>query len=73
MPYTTKLALLGLILAAAPASAADPARDKAAAETKTKYCIEVEASTGSRINKMECRTKAEWALLGVDVDQALAK
>jgi hypothetical protein len=73
MPYTTKLALLGLILAAAPASAADPARDKAAAEAKTKYCIEVEASTGSRINKMECRTKAEWALLGVDVGQVLAK
>jgi len=70
MPYITKLALLSLIFAAA---AADPAKNQTAAQDRTKYCIEVEASTGSRINKMECRTKAEWAQLGVDVDQVLAK
>ena len=72
MPYITKLALLSLVLAAAPASA-DPAKDQAAAQDRTKYCIEVEASTGSRINKTECRTKAEWAHLGVDVDEVLKK
>ena len=73
MPYITKLALLSLIFTAAPAAAADPAKNQTAAQDRTKYCIEVEASTGSRINKMECRTKAEWAQLGVDVDQVLAK
>ncbi len=72
MAYITKLALLSLILAAAPA-AADPAKNTTAAQDQTKYCIEVEASTGSRINKMECRTKADWAQLGVDVDEVLKK
>jgi len=73
MPYITKLALLSLILAAAPAAAADPAKSTTAAQDQTKYCIEMEASTGSRINKMECRTKAEWAQLGVDVDEIIKK
>jgi len=72
MRQVAKLALLSLILAAAPA-AADPAKDKAAVQDKTKYCIQIDAMTGSRINKVECRTKAEWAQLGVDIDQVLAK
>ena len=72
MPHVAKLALLSLILTSAPA-AAEPAKGKAAARDQTKYCIEVEAITGSRISKMECRTKAEWARLGVDVDEVLAK
>jgi len=62
-----------LILTSAPAAAADPAGNKTAAQDRTKYCIEIEASTGSRINKMECRTKAEWASLGVDVDEISKK
>lgn len=73
MPQITKLGLLSLVLAATPAAAADYAKNKTAAQDQTKYCIQVEAATGSRINKMECRTRAEWAQLGVDVDQVLAK
>jgi hypothetical protein len=72
MPYITKFALLSLILAAAPA-AADPAKNQTAVQDRTKYCIEVAASTGSRINKMECRTKTDWASLGVDVDEVIKK
>lgn len=72
MPHVAKLALLSLILTAA-AAPAEPARGKATAQDQTKYCIEVEATTGSRISKMECRTRADWAQLGVDVDEALKK
>jgi len=72
MSNITKLAALSLILATAPA-AADPAKNKTAAQDQTKYCIQVEASTGSRINKMECRTRADWAQLGVDVDEVQKK
>jgi len=36
-----------------------------------KYCIEsnTDEATGSRIYTRECRTKAEWAKRGVDVDE----
>ena len=72
MLYIMRFAVLSLIIAA-PAAAADPAKNKATAQDQTKYCIEVEASTGSRISKMECRTRADWAQLGVDVDEVLKK
>jgi len=41
-------------------------------ETKT-YCLQLEATTGTRIGHTECRTKKEWAALGIDVDELLAK
>lgn len=72
MQHVAKVAALSLVLAA-PATAADPASKRATVQDQTKYCIQVEAATGSRINKIECRTRAEWAQLGVDVDQVLAK
>jgi len=37
------------------------------------YCITFEPSTGSHVSKTVCRTKAEWAELGVDVDDATKK
>ncbi len=68
------LATLGisLILASTAASAAAPAAkspgkpgNSAAAQ---KYCFKFEGGTGTRISTTECRTKAEWRRLGVDVD-----
>ena len=73
MRTLAKLVVLSLVLGAAPAAAADSAAKKAAAKDQTKYCIQVEPSTGSRISTTECRTKADWASLGVDVDELLAK
>ena len=72
MAKIATIVILSLILAA-PAAAAEPASNMTTARDQTKYCIEVEAMTGSRISKMECRTKAEWAQLGVDVDEVLAR
>ena len=72
MAKIATIVILSLILAA-PAAAAEPASNRTTALGQTKYCIEVEAMTGSRISKMECRTKAEWAQLSVDVDEVLAR
>jgi|1185.fasta_scaffold261909_2 hypothetical protein len=65
-------------LAAAPAPAAEPATaaaptpnsspTTAAKPAETTYCIKMEGFTGSRTTKTECKTKAQWAAEGVDVD-----
>ena len=73
MQIVAKLAVLSLALGTASAAAADSTAKKAVARDQTKYCIQVEPSTGSRISTTECRTKTEWASLGVDVDELLAK
>lgn len=56
----------------AAAAASDPAKPKAKqelAEAKAdsrKYCIYLEASTGTRIQKQECRTRSGWLEEGID-------
>ena len=40
---------------------------------QTKYCMHVEAPTGSRIEPVRCWTREEWAEQGVDVDRDWAK
>jgi len=73
MLQVTKLLVLGLVLTAGSASAASANPKKAAAQDQTKYCMQVEASTGSRIIRTQCRTRADWANVGVDVDEAIRK
>jgi len=63
---------LGVIAAASPVSASvqDPVPPGAPAGTpETKYCMHIEAITGSRIEKLKCWTRDEWAEQGVDVDK----
>ena len=36
---------------------------------QTKYCMYIEAITGSRLEKVKCWTREEWAERGVDVDK----
>jgi hypothetical protein len=36
---------------------------------QTKYCMYIEAITGSRLEEVKCWTREEWAERGVDVDQ----
>lgn len=46
-----------------------PAAD-ASASADRKYCITPDASqTGSRLYTRECRTKADWAKRGVEVEE----
>lgn len=64
--------VLGVIAAASPVSATvqDPVPTGAPAGTpETKYCMHIEAITGSRIEKLKCWTRDEWAEQGVDVDK----
>jgi hypothetical protein len=79
MAHVSSVFALGIVLATtsttavkSPAPGGAPAAAAAAAAAGSaqvkKYCIKVEAFTGSRISKSECKSKADWAREGVDVD-----
>ncbi|MFL6752727.1 MAG: hypothetical protein ACJ8FL_05835 [Sphingomicrobium sp.] len=65
-PAVTASAATG---AAAGASGGSSAPAKPTRSEATKYCAEVEPPTGSLIKLTECKTRAEWAREGIDVDQ----
>ena len=67
----TNIALAALAVAglSVPAAAqGQNANQVAPKASQTKYCIEYETATGSRIRAKECLTKEQWARRGVDVD-----
>jgi hypothetical protein len=69
---------LGIIAAASPATAnqgPDPYRAQAApaGNPETRYCMRIEAVTGTRLEEVKCWTREEWAERGVDVDMDWAK
>lgn len=68
---------LGLIVAASPvaASQTDPMQGPGApaAGPNARYCLRIEAITGSRLEKVVCKTREQWAYDDVDVDQEWAK
>lgn len=72
MPHLALIAALSMTFALqpgpmGPVSGAPPAGPDA------KYCMRVEAPTGTRIEPVECWTRLEWAEEGVDVDHDWAK
>ena len=73
---TSKQILFAAALAmiAIPASAENSAAPKPGKETaadQKKYCIAYDNVVGSRVNRQECKTKAEWAKDRVDIDKML--
>lgn len=75
MAHKAIITALGLI-AASPAIATvqAPLPEPAPAGTPdTKYCMRIEAITGSRLEKTKCWTRQEWAEQGVDVDHDWAR
>ena len=68
---------LGMIVAASPLSATSQDPERAAGApagtAETRYCMHIEAITGSRIEELKCWTREEWAEQGVDVDKDGAK
>ncbi len=61
-----KLAILALTIAATtPAIAAEAP----AGTPDTRYCMRLEAPTGSRVERVVCWTRAQWAAEDVDVDR----
>jgi len=71
MNASTVAIAFGSLLFASSASARDNPQSNTVAAKPAKeqtYCLQFALDTGSRINRVECKTKREWALLGVDVD-----
>jgi len=72
-----KLAIALSMIAASPVSAAvqdtTPGQGAPVGTPETLYCMHIEAITGSRLEKVKCWTRAEWADRDVDVDKDWAK
>ena len=67
---------VGLALILISTAAADIPKEKPSANQSNdpkKYCLTFDDSTGSRVTRTECHTKAEWQQLGVDVDELVKK
>lgn len=77
MAQKIMLVALSMIVATSPTAAAQPEHIPTsvapAGTAETKYCMRVEAITGSRIERVKCWTREEWADQGVDVDEDWAK
>ena len=43
------------------------------AGANARYCLRIEAITGTRLEEVKCWTRQEWAEQGVDVDKDWAK
>ena len=77
MAHKELLLALGMIAAASPASATSqeptPTIGAPAGTPETKYCMRIEAITGSRLEELKCWTRQEWAEQDVDVDKDWAE
>ena len=72
MAYHRLVVAMGLVALATQAPAAlqtNQVGNSTSAVGEPKYCIQYERDTGSRLNRVECKTKAQWAKQGVQVDQ----
>ena len=71
MALRTLVFALGFIAAASPVAASrhPPGTPAPAGTPDTLYCMHIEAITGSRLEKVKCWTRSEWADRGVDVDE----
>jgi hypothetical protein len=67
----------GLIVAVSPVAAQTSERDSVAgapaAGPDARYCLRIEAVTGSRVERIRCWTREQWAEQGVDVDKEWAR
>jgi hypothetical protein len=71
MAYNHFLAAISAIALAAPAAASVQSvntLDNSSSASPRKICLQYETDTGSRINRVECKTREQWARQGVQVD-----
>lgn len=68
---------LSMVVATSPAPAAQPEPfPEASAPTApadARYCLRIEAITGSRVETVHCETREGWAEFGVDLDKEWAE
>jgi hypothetical protein len=55
------------------ALSAQPHSEAPALSFNGKYCLRVEAGTGSKVETVECMTREQWAAQGVDLDKEWAE
>ena len=80
MAHQALAVALSMFAAIAPAAASqsDPMPPMApamapAAGDDARYCLRIEAVTGTRLEQVRCWTRQQWAEREVDVDQEWAK
>lgn len=78
MSHRKLAAAFSLIVVAVPPVLAHPPEQDyitgaPAAGPDARYCLRVEAVTGSRVERIRCWTRERWAGLGVDVDREWAR
>ena len=76
MAYEQWIVALSVIAGAPPLSAAQPEPAPAAAPAASpdaRYCLRVEAITGTRLEEVKCWTRQQWAEQEVDVDREWAR
>jgi hypothetical protein len=77
MAQIAVIAVFSIMAAAAPALATNTQHDHSQgapqASESARYCLRIEAVTGSRLEEVKCWTRQEWAEQDVDVDQEWAK
>jgi hypothetical protein len=78
MSHRKLAASFSLIVATASPALAQPAEreDMAgapAAGPDARYCLHVEAVTGTRVERIRCWTREQWTGLGVDLDREWAR
>jgi len=76
MTRTSLAVALTAMIAASGASAASlqwaQGQPAPAGNNATRYCLRVDPNTGSRMETIQCYTRAEWAQLEVDLDKEWA-
>jgi hypothetical protein len=73
MAVKTLAFALTLVAAASPVAASRPMIPAPPGTPYTRYCMRIEAQTGTRIEQVECWTREDWADQGVDVDRDWAE
>jgi hypothetical protein len=58
------------MIAAQPGAERGPMIGAPAEGPNARYCMRIEAPTGTRVEPIRCWTRREWADQGVDVDRA---
>jgi hypothetical protein len=71
--FVIALAAIAGVLPVVAANQPIPAEGAPPGTAETRYCMRVEAFTGSRIELVKCWTREEWTKQGVDVDKEWAE
>ena len=67
------LILVYLAMTTSAAHASAPPTTEPTPSANGKYCLRVEAVTGSKVQTVQCMTREQWVAQGVDLDEEWAE